>query len=246
MEDLEQLMDLLEYTFRNKDLLRLALTHPSLLREGESIPRNNQRLEFLGDAVLQLSLTSELYEKHPDMGEGPLTKARAQMVNHRSLASLGRRLNLGDHLHMSRGEACNGGRRRASSIADAFEAVLGAIFLDGGYETARRFVLHQFAESLDQVSTLAVEDNPKGELQETLQSHSPAAPTYELLSSSGPAHDRLFECRVRHLGVELGRGTGKNKKEAESQAALTALKSLRKTPAPGANHNPDPGPIPHS
>lgn len=106
MEDLEQLMDLLEYTFRNKDLLRLALTHPSLLREGESIPRNNQRLEFLGDAVLQLSLTSELYEKHPDMGEGPLTKARAQMVNHRSLASLGRRLNLGDHLHMSRGEAC--------------------------------------------------------------------------------------------------------------------------------------------
>lgn len=229
MEDLNHLMSLLGYTFRDADLLRLALTHPSLLREGEPIPRNNQRLEFLGDAVLQLSLTSELYEKHPDMGEGPLTKARAQMVNRHSLASLGRRLTLGEHLHMSRGESSNGGRQRISCIADAFEAVLGAIFLDAGYETARQFVLRQFAEALNQVSALAVDDNPKGELQETLQAQSTEAPTYELLSASGPDHDRVFECLVRHLGAELGRGTGKNKKEAECQAALVALKTLRES-----------------
>lgn len=229
MEDLDHLTDLLGYTFRDKDLLRLALTHPSLLREGETIPQNNQRLEFLGDAVLQLSLTSELYEKHSDMGEGPLTKARAQMVNRHSLASMARRFNLGRHLQMSRGEASNGGRQRISCLADSFEAVLGAIFLDGGYDTARQFVLRQFAEALNQVSALAVDDNPKGELQEMLQAKSSEAPTYELLSASGPDHDRVFECLVRHLGVELGRGTGKNKKEAECQAALVALKTLRES-----------------
>jgi len=243
MQDLDPLMDLLGYTFRDKDLLRLALTHPSLLREHEPTPRNNQRLEFLGDAVLQISLTSELYEKHPDMGEGPLTKARAQMVNRHSLARLGRRLNLGDHLHMSRGEFCSGGRQRSSSIADAFEAVLGAIFLDGGYETARGFVLHQFAESLSQVGASDVEDNPKGQLQEMLQSHSPEAPTYEVISSSGPDHDRVFECLVRHLGVELGRGTGKNKKEAECQAALMALKVLREKAPSGGDPDANPSAI---
>jgi ribonuclease-3 len=236
MEDLDHLMDLLGYTFRDRDLLRLALIHPSLLRENEPIPRNNQRLEFLGDAVLQLSLTSELYEKHPDMGEGPLTKARAQMVNRHSLASLGRRLYLGDHLHMSRGEAANGGRQRISCVADAFEAVLGAIFLDGGYDTARQFVLRQFAEALKQVNAQSVDDNPKGELQETLQAQSPEAPTYELLSASGPDHDRVFECLVRHLGAELGRGAGKNKKEAECQAALAALKALRESNPVGNIH----------
>jgi ribonuclease-3 len=233
MEDLDQLMDLLGYTFRNKDLLRLALIHPSLLRENEPIPRNNQRLEFLGDAVLQLTLTGELYENHPDMGEGPLTKARAQMVNGHSLASLGRRLNLGDHLHMSRGEASNGGRQRISCVADAFEAVLGAIFLDGGYEVARQFVLRQFADALKQVGAQVVDDNPKGQLQETLQAQSPEAPIYELLSATGPDHDRVFECRVRHLGVELGRGTGKNKKEAECQAACMALTALRDSKTTG-------------
>jgi ribonuclease-3 len=244
MEDLDQLMNLLGYTFQNKDLLRLALIHPSLLHENEPIPRNNQRLEFLGDAVLQLTLTSELYEKHPDMGEGPLTKARAHMVNGHSLASLGRRLNLGDRLHMSRGEASNGGRQRISCVADAFEAVLGAIFLDGGYDTARQFVLRQFADALKQVSTQAVDDNPKGQLQETLQAQSPEAPIYELLSTSGPDHDRIFESRVCHLGAELGRGTGKNKKEAECQAARLALKTLQESKTSEAPVKNTPAPCP--
>jgi ribonuclease-3 len=225
--DLKTLQDRLGYTFREEGLLRLALTHPSVAHEQGANVQHNQRLEFLGDAVLQVVLTTELYVKFPVMDEGPLTKARAQMVNRRALASQGRRLGLGGHLILSRGEESSGGRERPSALADAFEALLGAIFLDAGFDAARDFVLRQFREEFGELEVIPNLENPKGELQELLQASSTEAPQYQLESVTGPDHDRLFESAVYHQSVELGRGIGKSKKEAESRAALAALEALR-------------------
>jgi ribonuclease-3 len=156
-----------------------------------------------------------------------LTKARAKLVNRRTLAEHARPLGMGAHLILSRGEETNGGRERASTLADAFEALLGAIFLDGGFEAAREFILHEFGAAFGKLSVLPIIENPKGELQELLQARSPEAPEYHVLSATGPDHDRVFECTVQHEGVELARGSGKSKKAAESDAALAALKKLR-------------------
>ena len=227
MTALDTLQARLGYLFRDENLLRLALTHPSVAHEQGAAVQHNQRLEFLGDAVLQLILTGELYEKFPGLGEGPLTKARAQMVNRRALAQQGSRLGLGQHLILSRGEDASGGRERPSALADAFEALLGAIFLDAGFEAARDFVLRQFREEFGELEVIPNLENPKGELQEFLQANSTEAPQYQLESVSGPDHDRLFESAVYHQGVELGRGKGKSKKEAESQAAFAALENMR-------------------
>ena len=223
----EELQNRLGYAFRDAELLRLALTHPSIAHEHGAPTQTNQRLEFLGDAVLQLILTRELYDKFPGFGEGPLTKARAKLVNRRALAERGRQLDLGRHLLVSRGEESSGGRERASALADGYEAVVGAVFLDGGVEAAREFILREFHSALSELVELPNLDNPKGELQELLQAASPVAPQYHVVSATGPDHDRIFECTVHHAGVELARGAGKSKKLAESEAALAALKQLR-------------------
>lgn len=215
------------FFFRDVSLLRLALTHPSVAHEQGTVVQHNQRLEFLGDAVLQLVLTRVLYERFADFGEGPLTKARAQLVNRRSLAEHGRRIGLGEFLVLSRGEELNRGRERPSTLADAFEALLGAIFLDSGFEEADKFILSQFSDVFNELGVIPNLDNPKGELQEILQSKSPEPPHYQLVSVRGPDHDRIFECAVFYRGEELGRGTGKSKKEAESLAALNALNTLK-------------------
>jgi ribonuclease III len=225
--DLNDLQTALGYNFRDKALLQLALTHPSVAHEQGTPVQHNQRLEFLGDAVLQLVLTHELYNKFSDFGEGPLTKARAKLVNRRALAEQGRSLGLGKHLILSRGEEAHGGRERPSALADAFEALLGAIFLDGGFEAAEAFLLRRFQSLLAEISSLPALENPKGELQELLQASSTEAPQYTVVSTSGPDHDRVFECIVQHNGAELARGRGKSKKEAESAAALAALMELR-------------------
>jgi ribonuclease-3 len=228
VDGLDELQNRLGHSFRDPAILRLALTHPSVAHEQGAPVQHNQRLEFLGDAVLQLLLTRELYEKFPSYGEGPLTKARAKLVNRRSLAEKGRLLRLGDHLILSRGEESHGGRDRPSALADAYEAVLGAIFMDGGFEAARQFVERQFHPAFGHLSAIPKLENPKGELQELLQSHSPVAPEYSVVSATGPDHDRMFECIVHHEGRELARGRGKSKKDAESEAALNALNQLRK------------------
>ena len=217
----------LGYVFQDPGLLRLALTHPSVAHEQGTPVQTNQRLEFLGDAVLQLALTRELYEKFPTFGEGPLTKARAKLVNRRSLADRARQLGLGNYLIVSRGEEISGGRERPSALADTFEALLGAIFLDGGFERARDFILRQFLVAFGELAVIPILENPKGELQEFLQSFSAEAPRYHVVSASGPDHDRVFECTVHHAGVELARGRGKSKKSAESDAAFGALQKLR-------------------
>jgi len=225
--ELSEFQTRLGYAFRDEGLLRLALTHPSVAHETGTPSPHNQRLEFLGDAVLQLVLTRELYEKFSAFDEGPLTKARAKLVNRRTLAEHARALGLGPQLILSRGEEINGGRERASTVADAYEALLGAIFLDGGLAAAGEFILREFGAAFGKLSVLPIIENPKGELQELLQARSSEAPEYHVLSATGPDHDRVFECTVQHEGVELARGSGKSKKAAESDAALAALTKLR-------------------
>jgi len=227
MPDLAELQTRFAYTFRDEGLLRLALTHPSVAHESGVPMAHNQRLEFLGDAVLQLVLTHELYEKFPAFNEGPLTKGRAKLVNRRTLAEHARALDLGPHLILSRGEEIHGGRERLSALADTYEALLGAIYLDGGFDAAREFILREFSAAFGKLNVLPTIENPKGELQEFLQARSPEAPQYHVVSATGPDHDRVFECIVQHGGVELARGRGKSKKAAESEAALAALKTLR-------------------
>jgi ribonuclease-3 len=230
----EELQDRLGYVFRDPALLQLALTHPSVAHEQGAALQTNQRLEFLGDAVLQLALTRELYEKFSAFGEGPLTKARAKLVNRRTLAERAKHLGLGQCLIVSRGEEMHNGRERPSALADAYEALLGAIFLDGGFEAARVFILTQFQAAFGGLVVIPVLENPKGELQELLQALSPDAPHYHVDSVTGPDHDRVFECTVHHGGVELARGQGKSKKAAESEAALAALTRMREKKQTGA------------
>lgn len=231
MSELAELQSRLGYPFRDGNLLHLALTHPSVAHESGKELQHNQRLEFLGDAVLQLVLTQKLYEQFPSDDEGPLTKARAKLVNRSTLAERARSLNLGAHLILSRGEEMHGGRERDSALADAFEALLGAVFLDGGFDAAREFILREFSAAFGELNALPLIENPKGELQELLQTRSPHSPEYRTISVTGPDHDRVFECVVQHEGRELARGQGKSKKAAESDAALAALKKLRKSTA---------------
>lgn len=229
MPELADLQLRLGHQFRDEGLLRLALTHPSIAHEQNAATPHNQRLEFLGDAILGAVLSQQLYEKFPEADEGLLTKSRAKLVNAASLTAHGRTLDLGAHVILSRGEENTGGRSRPSILADAFEALLGAIYLDGGYTAARDFILREFTTDYAELALPAGIENPKGELQEFLQSTSPAAPVYQLISAVGPDHDRNFICAVLHDGVELAQGTGKSKKAAESEAALAALKKLRRT-----------------
>ncbi len=223
---LRQLEERIRVRFRNRSLLIQALTHPSIRQEGIELP-DNERLEFLGDSVLQLVLTEELFRRHPDKNEGLLTKVRAHLVNKQSLAFRARRLQLGQCLLLGRGEEQSGGRDRPSTLADAMEALVGAIYLDQGLEAVRRFVLPLFEEELETAEVDEAIDNPKGALQEFLQAISNESPKYQLLSVTGPNHARQFECAVYHAGQELARGVGTSKKAAEAAAALKALRRLR-------------------
>ncbi len=235
MPDLASFQARLGYQFQEPALLRLALTHPSVAHEAGGPKQHNQRLEFLGDAVLQIILSRELYLQFPHFGEGPLTQARAKLVNRHALAIHGRASGLGEELVLSRGEEINGGRTRGSALADAFEALVGAIFMDGGFDSARAFILRQFSDNLCGLETEPIIENPKGQLQELLQAVSAHAPEYRVVSATGPDHKRVFECVVLHEGVELACGSGQSKRTAESNAALKALAILR---SPGATEAP--------
>lgn len=240
LPDLAQLQQRLGVPFRDESLLRLALTHHSIAHEHNMTWPHNQRLEFLGDAILGAVLAQQLYQQFPGADEGVLSKSRAKLVNGVSLSAHGRALGLGAYLMLSRGEENTGGRIRPSILADAFEALVGAIFLDRGFEAAREFIVREFAADYAELALPTGIENPKGELQEWLQAQSPEAPVYELISAEGPDHNRDFVCAVRHAGVELARGTGKNKKAAESDAAVTALNQLRAAAGAAAEGEPPP------
>lgn len=216
------------YTFRRPKLLVQALTHSSIGFEKKDSTLDNERLEFLGDAVLQLIITEYLFKEYPDLHEGELTKIRTGLVSGTALKTYALQLNIGEHLIMSRGEEANGGRKRSSIISDSFEALIAAIFLDGGIKAARSFVLKQTRDHLQHIVKLPTEINPKGHLQELLQSSQSSAPIYELIKESGAAHQKKFHCRVLWEGRELGTGEGRSKKAAEIVAATEALKTLKK------------------
>jgi ribonuclease-3 len=213
------------HKFRNSLLLAEALTHPSLGHETQRHHFDNQRLEFLGDAVLQLIITEYLYAMFPREAEGRLTKLRSRLVSREALRGHAQKLELGQFLMMGRGEEASGGRERTSTLADAFEALLGAIYLDTDLETARRFLLTLAAGDLAALAEEPVDINPKGHLQEVLQAISPRSPVYELLSECGPEHEKTFVVRVVWEGMALGQGSGRSKKQAETAAACEAMQT---------------------
>jgi len=215
------------YKFRNPLLLAEALTHPSLGHETQQHHFDNQRLEFLGDAILQLVITEYLFEHFSEAPEGQLTKLRSRLVSRETLKTYAAALDLGRFLLMGRGEEASGGRARTSTLADAFEALIGAIYLDNGLEKARKFILGQAQENLAQLAEEPVDINPKGHLQELLQSISPRSPVYELVSQSGPEHDKMFVVKAVWEGIILGQGSGHSKKQAETAAATEAMELKR-------------------
>ena len=215
------------YKFRNPLLLAEALTHPSLRHETHRSHFDNQRLEFLGDAVLHLGITEHLYGYFTAEAEGKLTKLRARLVSREALTVHAATIDLGKYLMMGRGEEASGGRVRNSTLADAFEALVGAIYLDSDLAAARRFILEQAAIELAQMVEEPVDINPKGQLQELLQAISPRSPAYEVLSQSGPEHEKTFVVRAIWEGIQLGEGTGRSKKQAETAAAVEAMKERR-------------------
>lgn len=220
---LEQIQSRLQYTFKRPELLHEAMTHPSYGHELRQKVADNQRLEFLGDAVLQLAITQRLYDLFPSEPEGQLTMLRARLVNRIQLQSLAESLELGSALVLGRGEEMNSGRIRSSNLADAMEAVFGAVYQDGGWEISRDLILRLLGPALEAINIKNSSENPKGDLQEFLQTTGGEPPEYRCESESGPAHARQFEVSVHWKGKELGRGTGQSKKEAEINAARTAL-----------------------
>jgi ribonuclease-3 len=227
----KRLEKIIGHTFKKPELLEEALTHPSLAHErGNHGPQHNQRLEFLGDAVLQLTLTDRIYEQYPKFPEGKLTQVRAHLANRHTLCRRAQAIDLGKYLLLGKGEEASGGRDRLSNLADAFEALLGAIYLDGGIRAARKFVAAQFADELKQLKDTSPRQNPKGELQELLQARSASNPQYRVIRETGPDHHKHFEAAVEWQGREIGRGTGASKKLAEIAAAEAALEALEKSP----------------
>jgi ribonuclease-3 len=214
------LEDIIGYRFRDPERLKEALSHKSYASESRSAVYN-ERLEFLGDSILAAVVAHELYIRHPDEAEGGLSKRKALLVSRPTLAHWAKDLDLGAHLLLGVGEDSSGGRSRASLLANAFEALVGAVYLDGGYAPAAAFI----RRCLDRQRPAAEADS-KSLLQEVLQKKYKAPPSYETTSSEGPDHDKTFQVRV-HFGKRvLGLGAGKSKKEAEQAAARDALRKL--------------------
>ena len=217
---------ILDYQFKDENLINTAFTHSSYANEHKVIC--NERLEFLGDAILGFVIGAYIYKKYPNWPEGRLTKLRASVVCETMLAKKGREIKLNESLRLGRGEENTGGRDRSSIIADAMEAVIGAIYLDGGIEPAQKFILNMLIPEIEAVTTTVRILDTKTCLQEILQKHSQAPVEYKIIKESGPAHNRLFTAEVSHRGKVLGTGEGHSKKEAEQVAAMSAIKALSK------------------
>ncbi len=224
IDALEKIMDV---QFVDRNLLALALVHSSYLNENpDDFPESNERLEFLGDALIGLVAAHRLYGDYPDVPEGGLTAMRSSLVRGDTLAEVARSLNLGSHLLMGVGEDAGGGRERPSNLAAAFEAVVGAILLDRGNRAARAFVLRAFSGRLEALKRDTVVTNPKSMLQELVQGRHLDAPTYRIVDETGQDHAIGFTAEVTVDGRVLGRGAGHRKATAEQEAAREALKTL--------------------
>lgn len=225
---LPQIQSRLGYTFRDPALLETALTHASFLPENPHVRENNQRLEFLGDAVLQLILTEELYRLFPDEREGALSRRRSMLTRGAFLAQLARELGLDAALRLGTSEESTGGRERAGALEDAFEALVGALFLDSDFPTARRIVLACYGSLESRLAVVDGDENPKGRLQELVQPlHGNHALRYDVIHIEGEDHAREYEVAVYLLEREVGTGRGTSKKLAEESAARAALAKLR-------------------
>jgi ribonuclease-3 len=224
-KELEALGQCLGHTFRNLGLLAQALRHSSYAHENPGSGPSNERLEFLGDAVLALTVSGLLLSRFPQSPEGELSRGRAALVNARRLAALARQLDLGWYLQLGRGEERQGGREKPSLVADALEAVLAAVFLDGGLQAAKKLIRRWFEPLLGPLAGAPWQDF-KTALQEFTQAQFRESPTYHLLSESGPGHAKHFLVEVRLGPTPLAQGEGKTKKQAAQQAARLALERL--------------------
>lgn len=225
----EGLEQRLGYKFRNKALLEEALTHRSFLKEaGKERNSSYERMEFLGDAVLGLSVSSYLFENFPDKDEGELTKLKATLVSEVNLSRRAKLISLGKYLYLSTEEEKSGGRTRTSILSDSYEAILGAVFIDGGLAAAEQFIRTHLLKNLKETAEDKSMHNYKGELLELLQAEGEGTPKYEVLEEEGPDHQKMFTIGVYSKGKLLGRGKGASKKEAEQNAAMMALEELEK------------------
>lgn len=225
--NLSKFEDTIRYSFNNIELLKKAFTHSSYANE-KHIEKydNNERLEFLGDAILELVISDYIYKNYPKMPEGELTKLRAGTVCEVSLAEKARKINIGEFLMLGKGEEATGGRERDSILADTFEAVIGAIYLDGGIVSAKKYVLEQMESTISKINISLNIIDCKTRLQEEIQKLSKEPLHYEIINESGPDHSKVFTSAVKHGGAALGIGSGKSKKEAEQAAAAAALKEM--------------------
>lgn len=229
MTDLTILQQSLGVTFNNISLLEQALVHSSYVNENPGLaPTSNERLEFLGDAVLGLAVAERLYQGFPRFTEGQMTRLRAALVRRETLARMAQAIGLGDHLYLGKGEEASGGRQKPVNLAGAIEAVIGAIFLDQGLARAQDFTLRLLETNLRKAVTRRDAIDYKSELQELIQATEQQAPTYHIINSTGPDHDKRFTVEVRVGDALLGQGSGKSKKTAESEAARAALVKLNR------------------
>ena len=229
VRDLRELENAIGYRFRSRNLLVLALTHSSYSNEhGRGRAGNNERLEFLGDAVLECVSSEYLYGNYPDLPEGEMSKLRASMVCEPTLARCSDEFDLRDFIRLGKGEEQNGGRNRPSILSDALEALIGAVYLDGGFSCARTFILEHVMDGIAEKRSFT---DSKTALQEIAQSRGLPV-EYLLLSAEGPDHDRTYEYAVLIGGTEEGRGTGHSKKAAEQEAARKAIENLTENEGP--------------
>ncbi len=213
--------------FNDSALLKQALVHSSYVNENPyAAPLSNERLEFLGDAVLGLVVADELFAAYPDQDEGQLTELRTLLVRRDTLAKTARRLKLGDDLYLGKGEEAGGGRTRPTNLAHAYEALVGAVFLDRGLSTARKFVRRSLEQEFQSLPARPFPLDPKSRLQEMSQSRFQMPPQYRLVEAVGPDHDRRFTVEVVVNGRAMGKGQGLSKQEAEKEAAREALARL--------------------
>lgn len=231
-EQLAALQERLGVVFPDLETLDTALTHPSFLGEKAHAHRaeSNQRLEFLGDSMLGLAVSEYLYHRYPELPEGELTKIKAAVVSETGLQRAARELNLGEEIRLGHGEEASGGRTRPSVLADAFEALVGAILVELGADAAREFVLRCLAAEIDRQGTAVGLQDHKSRLQELTQSRSQGTPDYAVVAEHGPDHRKTFEVEVRAGHRILGHGAGRSKKEAEQQAAKQAVEKLTADP----------------
>ena len=215
----------IRYRFRNSELLVEALTHPSATNEAPD-RRDNQRLEFFGDAIIEFLVSQLLFRHFPDAREGQLTRLRASLVDEANLAAIAQRIGLGEFICLGRGEERSGGREKKSILADACEALVAAVYLDGGIRVAQQLVDRLFAPALVGIANGAAVRDFKTELQELVQAGQGITPTYLPLGTAGPDHDRVFTFQVVVEGRPVGSGSGRTKKEAQQEAARQALQQL--------------------